>query len=345
MAQKVQFIAAVIARPRLLILDEPFTGLDPINMELLRNAVRVGRIKTATTVILSTHDMDMAERLCDSIFMIYRGKKVLDGTPAAIQAQFSQDTIRLRTADAHSALPDLPGVLSVNDQRRYKELRIGRDADPRVILQALSQHAAVEYFELARPSLHDIFVHIAGPASSPTRRGNMRKIWIIAVREYRAMVATKAFLIMLVLMPVMMGGGIFIQERLRQRLNLGDKRLVVLDQTGVLFKPLFAAAEDRNQKAIFAHTGAQIGSRYRLEQGPDGPITDRERLELSARIRPRRNLRLHRDSPGGPHRRHLRQRCDGEIPCPEHGAFRGEGLVPTGSQRRRPPTSAAASED
>ena len=114
----------------------------------------------------------------------------------------------------------------------------------------------------------------------------MRKILIIAKREYRAMVATKAFVITLVLMPVLMGGGIFFQERLRQRVNLDEKRMVVLDQTGVLFEALSEAAESRNQKAIFdPATGAQIKPRYRLERGPDGPVTDQQRLDLSARIR------------------------------------------------------------
>jgi ABC-2 type transport system ATP-binding protein len=164
MAQKVQFIGAIVAKPRLLVLDEPFTGLDPVNMDVLRGAVRSAH-QNGTTVIFSTHDMDMAERLCDTIFMIYRGKKVLDGTLADIQAQFGEDTIRLRTTNADASLADLPGVTHVNDQRHYKELRIARDADPRAILQELLRRATVDHFELARPSLHDVFVRIAGPES------------------------------------------------------------------------------------------------------------------------------------------------------------------------------------
>jgi ABC-2 type transport system ATP-binding protein len=162
MSQKVQFIAAVVARPRLLILDEPFTGLDPVNADVLRDAVRFIR-QAGATVIFSTHDMDVAERLCDTIFMIFQGKKVLDGTLAAIQGQFGDDTIRLRTADPDTPLTGLPGVLHVNDYRHYKELRIGHDADPRAILEELLRRTTVEHFELSRPSLHDIFVRIAGP--------------------------------------------------------------------------------------------------------------------------------------------------------------------------------------
>ena len=84
MSQKVQFIATVIPEPKLLILDEPFTGLDPVSADSIRGAVLEMR-KRGCTVILSTHDMGVAESLCDSIFMIFRGKKVLDGTLASIQ--------------------------------------------------------------------------------------------------------------------------------------------------------------------------------------------------------------------------------------------------------------------
>src|SRR2546430_7074814 len=90
MAQKVQFIATVVARPTLVLLDEPFSGLDPVNMEVLRDAVLDLR-RTGTTVIFSTHDMGVAERMCDFIFMIYRGRKVLDGTLEAIQDAHGSD--------------------------------------------------------------------------------------------------------------------------------------------------------------------------------------------------------------------------------------------------------------
>ena len=79
MAQKVQFIAAVLNKPQLLILDEPFSGLDPVNSEVLKDAV-LDLKKAGTTIVFSTHDMSVAERLCDRIFMIFKGQKVLDGT-------------------------------------------------------------------------------------------------------------------------------------------------------------------------------------------------------------------------------------------------------------------------
>jgi ABC-2 type transport system ATP-binding protein len=93
MSQKVQFIATVIARPRLLILDEPFSGLDPVNADVLRDAVLDLR-RDGTTVVFSTHDMATAERLCDRLFMIFKGRKVLDGTLDEIQAAHSQNVAR-----------------------------------------------------------------------------------------------------------------------------------------------------------------------------------------------------------------------------------------------------------
>jgi ABC-2 type transport system ATP-binding protein len=161
MAQKVQFISAVVARPKLLVLDEPFTGLDPLNMEVLKDAV-LDLSQTGTTVIFSTHDMDIAERMCNTIFMIYRGRKVLDGTLAAIQSQYGHDTLRVRMGDGVGTLQGLPGVLHVNDYGRYSELRIGPQADTQAILRELLGRGRVEHFEMAKPSLHDIFVRIAG---------------------------------------------------------------------------------------------------------------------------------------------------------------------------------------
>ncbi len=160
MAQKVQFIAAVVARPELLILDEPFTGLDPVNREVLKDAVLDLR-RQGTTIVFSTHDMGVAESLCDRIFMIFRGKKVLDGTLEEIQDEYGADTIRLRTTGGASALQGLSGVESINDSGNVQDVRW--DGDPQELLQALVARTEVHHFEVIRPSLHDIFVRIANP--------------------------------------------------------------------------------------------------------------------------------------------------------------------------------------
>lgn len=162
MAQKVQFIATVVARPELVLLDEPFSGLDPVNLEALRRAVLDLR-KEGATVIFSTHDMNVAERMCDFIFMIYRGKKVLDGTLEAIQATYGSDTLRVRLEGNGGGLADLPGVRKVTDLGRWQELQMAPQADPQQILTALLARGKVQHFEQAQPSLHDIFVRIAGP--------------------------------------------------------------------------------------------------------------------------------------------------------------------------------------
>jgi len=164
MSQKVQFIAAVVPAPRLLILDEPFSGLDPVSSDLLRDSILDLRRRGAT-VILSTHDMHVAEHMCDRIFMIFRGKKVLDGTLESIQNQYGNDTIRVGVNGNRGALEGLPGVEKVRDLGQIQELRMAQGCDPQQVLQALVARTRVSSFSIARPSLHEIFVRIAGPAA------------------------------------------------------------------------------------------------------------------------------------------------------------------------------------
>jgi ABC-2 type transport system ATP-binding protein len=161
MAQKVQFIATVIAQPELVLLDEPFTGLDPVNTEVLREAILDLR-RNGATIIFSTHDMSVAEKLCDLLFMIYKGCKVLDGTLESIQDAYGSDTLRVHL-DGVASLEDLPGVAKVTDLGRWQELRLASGADSQQILTCLMQRGRVRHFELIRPALHDIFVRIARP--------------------------------------------------------------------------------------------------------------------------------------------------------------------------------------
>ena len=161
MSQKVQFVASVVSQPELLILDEPFTGLDPVNAEALKDAVLEIR-RRGTTVVFSTHDMATAEKMCDRIFMIFRGRKVLDGTLEEIQAQYGFDTVRLRTTGGAAALAGIAGIETVNDYGQLQEIRL--TCDPQRFLQQLAGRTVVNHFEITRPSLHDIFVRIARPA-------------------------------------------------------------------------------------------------------------------------------------------------------------------------------------
>jgi len=166
MSQKVQFIAAVVARPDLLILDEPFSGLDPVNSEAIRAAVLELR-RGGVTVIFSTHDMNTAESLCDFIFMIFRGRKVLDGTLSQIQDRYAADTLKIRSEGGLEVLGQIPGIERVTDRGQWQELRLAPGGDSQEVLRALATRTRVEHFELARPSLHEIFVRIAGPESNP----------------------------------------------------------------------------------------------------------------------------------------------------------------------------------
>src|SRR6266568_3103984 len=125
MSQRVQFIAAVVPEPKLLILDEPFTGLDPVSADTLREAI-LGLRRRGTTVILSTHDMTVAETMCDQIFMIFKGRKVLDGTLAAIQDLYGNDTLRVSVPGGIASAGDLPGVEKVRDLGQVQELRMSR---------------------------------------------------------------------------------------------------------------------------------------------------------------------------------------------------------------------------
>jgi ABC-2 type transport system ATP-binding protein len=168
MAQKIQFIAAVIARPRLLILDEPFSGLDPVNMEVIREAILDLR-RQGTTVIFSTHDMGVAEKMCDFIFMIFKGRKVLDGDLAGIKAAYGTDVYHIGADGDLGFLAELDGVEHVRDLGQYREVRF--KGDSQWLLGELMGRARVRHFEVASPSLHDIFVRIAGPSAEEVVHG------------------------------------------------------------------------------------------------------------------------------------------------------------------------------
>jgi ABC-2 type transport system ATP-binding protein len=128
---------------------------------VLREAILDLR-KNNTTVIFSTHDMSVAEKMCDFIFMIHRGRKVLDGTLEKIQDAHGSNALRVRL-DGSPDLRGLPGASEIIDFGKYQEIQLAPDADSQRILVELSRRGTVRLFELARPSLHEIFVRIARP--------------------------------------------------------------------------------------------------------------------------------------------------------------------------------------
>jgi len=161
MAQKVQFISAVVAEPKLLILDEPFSGLDPINMQSLKDAVFHLREK-GTTIVFSTHDMDMAERICDTIFMIFKGQKVLDGTLDEIKNQYASNRYRVGF-DRPVDLAGLAGFSQIDQVGDYTDFTFAGADSASEVAQRLSAIGAMNHFQSQRPSLYDIFVRIAKP--------------------------------------------------------------------------------------------------------------------------------------------------------------------------------------
>jgi len=162
MAQKIQFISTIVSGPELIILDEPFTGLDPVNTEVIKDAVLELKDRGAT-VIFSTHDMNVAEKMCDFIFMIFKGNKVLNGTLNEIKDRYGSDTLRIRTEGGTAVLNDLAGVEKIADFGREQELRLAEGADFQAVAADIMKRTRVYSYELSSPSLYDIFIRIAGP--------------------------------------------------------------------------------------------------------------------------------------------------------------------------------------
>jgi ABC-2 type transport system ATP-binding protein len=169
MQQKVQFIGALLHEPELVILDEPFSGLDPINAQALKDTV-VELRRRGRTVIFSTHLMDNAERMCDAVCIIAGGEKVLDGEVAAVQAAHGHRNVALALDGAPddgvaAVLADRALVARLDDQNRFFELELAPRADPQLLLRRLiAAGAAIRRFELVQPSLHQIFLERVGAA-------------------------------------------------------------------------------------------------------------------------------------------------------------------------------------
>jgi len=158
MQQKAQFIAAVIHQPPLLILDEPFTGLDPINAALIKDLMLELRDQ-GSTIILSTHRMEQVEMMCDTICLINQGRSVLDGDLRAIKQSYGKNTLRIEYSGDESFL-DQPGLIAnVNRFGAVVEAKLRPGADPQEILKAaLERGVRISRFELVEPPLNDIFI-------------------------------------------------------------------------------------------------------------------------------------------------------------------------------------------
>ena len=165
MHQKLQFAVTVINEPELLILDEPFAGLDPINTDLLK-AIMLGMRGEGKTVLFSTHVMHEAEKLCDSILLINKGQAVLDDSLANIQSQRASHVVCVELEGNTGFIERLPMVTAVKSDGNRFEITLKDIADTQELLKSLVNRIKVKRFEVKVPSLHEIFVDLVGKGNA-----------------------------------------------------------------------------------------------------------------------------------------------------------------------------------
>lgn len=158
MAQKIQFITTVLHKPELIILDEPFSGLDPINMSLLKDLMLELRDNGAT-IIFSTHVMEQVEKLCDNICLINKGSILLEGELRTIKQSFGKSSVEIEYKGSLDPIRNSPSIQDCNDFGQYAEVKLKTPEDYRPFLRELVEKKVdVTRFELMEPTLHDIFV-------------------------------------------------------------------------------------------------------------------------------------------------------------------------------------------
>ncbi|MFH1842684.1 MAG: ATP-binding cassette domain-containing protein [bacterium] len=157
MQQKIQFAATFIFGPELVILDEPFSGLDPLNIALLREII-LDEKKRGTTILFSTHMLAEAEKICDAICLIEGSEKILDGTLDQVRSEFPLESVAVAYADGSEPPADLPGVMHCKFEDAVWRLTLDTGADPRLLLAPLQASGPLSLFSANRPSLNDIFL-------------------------------------------------------------------------------------------------------------------------------------------------------------------------------------------
>ena len=165
MQQKLQFAGTVLHDPDLIILDEPFTGLDPVNANLLKK-IMLELEDGGKTIIFSTHQMEQVERLCDGICLVNKGQSVLQGSLKEIKRGYGTNTILAGVEGDWAFLRGLPEVREVFDTGNFIQIKMQPKADPQAILKAMMEKLRVTHFELTEPSLEEIFIQAVGKAAS-----------------------------------------------------------------------------------------------------------------------------------------------------------------------------------
>lgn len=160
MQQKLQFITTIIHDPEIVILDEIFSGLDPLNMELIKG-VLLDLKRQGKTILFSTHVMEQAEKLCDYVCMISKGEKVIDGSMSEVKSKFGSNSLQIDIEGDGNFMASLPGVQKMTEFNNYIELRIDEGLDTNALLKTVTDRVKVRGFSVVEPSLYDIFIELA----------------------------------------------------------------------------------------------------------------------------------------------------------------------------------------
>jgi ABC-2 type transport system ATP-binding protein len=166
MQQKIQFAAAALGKPPILILDEPFSGMDPVNQNLFKDTI-LDINRQGTTIVFSTHQMETAERLCKEIALINKGKLVLSGSLSKVKAGFGKNSLLIEYEGDGGFLRALPGVARVDAYGSYSEIRLDPGTDPQSVFSAIAGRLRVSKFEIVAPTLHNIFIEMVGATATP----------------------------------------------------------------------------------------------------------------------------------------------------------------------------------
>lgn len=165
MQQKIQFIATLLHDPEFIVMDEPFSGLDPVNAVLLKNVLLELKAK-GKTILFSTHQMDQVERLCDSICLINHGRSVLQGDLKEIKAHYGKRNVQIEYEGDGNFLEQTQLVGSYNNYGNYVEVKLAPGADSQQLLRAVAERSRVSKFELIEPSLEEIFIETVGKTNA-----------------------------------------------------------------------------------------------------------------------------------------------------------------------------------
>lgn len=157
--QKIQFICSVVHDPQILILDEPFSGFDPINQQLIKDEI-LGFVNAGKIIVLSTHQMDIAEKLCESIFLINKGREVCSGNISEVKKQFGTEAIKIEYSGDASFLKTMPEVKTVDLYQNFAEVELVKGSDTSEFLMKILPRLNIRQFSVLEPTLYKIFIDV-----------------------------------------------------------------------------------------------------------------------------------------------------------------------------------------